>query len=126
MQPTTQPGETMTDMPYGLCADGMGIALRALGTLGRPILITEMGCADAGDAVRTELIDTYMPVVGGDGERGTERGGIWGHQCPGWRVAVGRGSCVIIAWFWGGRGGGGGRRVRDAGGLSDVVLRASS
>ena len=58
------PGETMTDMPYALWADGLLVALDEVSRLGIPIYITETGVADAGDEVRPVMIESYMSKVG--------------------------------------------------------------
>lgn len=65
LTPTCQPGETMTDMPYGLHAKGIRKALDYFRPLGIPFYLTELGVADRGDAVRRRMVETYMPEVGG-------------------------------------------------------------
>jgi len=53
----------MTDMPYSLYAEGLLVACHRIGTLGIPIYITETGVADAGDALRPQMIQSYMAAI---------------------------------------------------------------
>ena len=78
LTPTCQPGETMTDMPYGLHAKGIRKALDYFRPLGIPFYLTELGVADRGDAVRRRMIETYMPEVGGLNCCALRRGSLLG------------------------------------------------
>lgn len=50
----------MTDMGYNLYGPGMYDALKYWSTLGKPLYITETGCADASDAFRSKFIKSYF------------------------------------------------------------------
>jgi beta-glucosidase/6-phospho-beta-glucosidase/beta-galactosidase len=63
LMPCSNPGETMTDMPYSLYAEGLLMAVHAVSKLGVPIYITETGAADAGDDVRAECVESYMAAI---------------------------------------------------------------
>jgi beta-glucosidase/6-phospho-beta-glucosidase/beta-galactosidase len=63
LAPTCNPGETMTDMPYAVYPAGLSIALQGASALGVPLYITETGIADAGDARRALMVDSYMAEV---------------------------------------------------------------
>lgn len=52
-------------MPYGLYPPGIRKALEFFKPLGVPLYLTEIGVADKGESVRRELIETYLPEVGG-------------------------------------------------------------
>ncbi len=63
LQPLPYPGETMTDMDYGMYPEGIYRAIRRISKLGVPIIITENGIADAKDNRRAKFIDTYLYAV---------------------------------------------------------------
>lgn len=53
-------GETPTDMPYSIYAEGFYLALKQLSKLGKPIYVTENGIADAKDDRRELFIRRYL------------------------------------------------------------------
>ncbi|MEZ5009004.1 MAG: family 1 glycosylhydrolase [Chitinophagales bacterium] len=63
LQPLPFPGETMTDMDYGMYPEGIYRAIKRISELGKPIFITENGLADAEDNRRAEFIDKYLYAV---------------------------------------------------------------
>jgi beta-glucosidase len=59
--PILRPGQVATDMPYAIYAEGLWRALHRGATLGRPIIVTENGVADAADDGRRKLwIERYI------------------------------------------------------------------
>lgn len=63
-------------MPYALHAEGLITTCEAISTLGIPIYITETGCADAGDTVRPQMIQSYMAAVEETVRRGVDLRGV--------------------------------------------------
>ncbi|KAK9837706.1 hypothetical protein WJX74_003498 [Apatococcus lobatus] len=61
------PGETMTDMPFPLYAEGLYEAIADLSKAGVPLYVTESGVADnhgrSDKALRQKYLDTYLPEV---------------------------------------------------------------
>jgi beta-glucosidase len=56
----TRPGDVMTDMPYPLYPEGLYRALHLVAGLGKPIIVTENGIADARDDRRETFIRRYL------------------------------------------------------------------
>ena len=63
LEPIPFPGETMTDMDYGMYPEGIYRAIKRISELGVPIIITENGLADDKDDRRAEFIDKYLYAV---------------------------------------------------------------
>ncbi len=61
--PRPFPGETMTDMDYGMYPEGIYRAIKRISELKVPIIITENGIADDKDDRRAEFIDKYLYAV---------------------------------------------------------------
>ena len=57
------PGETPTDMDYTMYPEGFYRAIKEISVLGKPIVITENGVADADDDIRGEFIRKYLYAV---------------------------------------------------------------
>lgn len=57
------PGETMTDMDYGIYPDGFYKAIDLVSRLGVPIYVTETGIADSKDDRRAAFLDAYMGQI---------------------------------------------------------------
>ncbi|MCF8258015.1 MAG: glycoside hydrolase family 1 protein [Flavobacteriales bacterium] len=57
------PGETPTDMTYTIYPEGLYRAIQEISVLGRPIIITENGIADAKDDRRGDFIRRYIYAV---------------------------------------------------------------
>ena len=56
-----RPGQTATDMPYAIYAEGFYRAIKQISTLNKPIYITENGVADAkDDGRRAQWISRYL------------------------------------------------------------------
>jgi beta-glucosidase len=58
-----RPGDVMTDMPYAVYPEGLYRALRDVAALGKPIMVTENGIADARDDRRATFIRRYLHAV---------------------------------------------------------------
>ena len=63
-QPRGKPGETMTDMPFPLYANGIYEGLAKYSPLGVPLYITETGIPDSKEDRRAEMFNTYFPQAG--------------------------------------------------------------
>jgi beta-glucosidase len=57
------PNETQTDMAYTIYPEGLYRAIQEISVLGKPIIITENGIADAKDDRRGEFIRKYLYAV---------------------------------------------------------------
>ena len=57
------PNETSTDMAYTMYPEGLYRAIQEISVLGKPIIITENGVADATDAIRGDFIKKYLYAV---------------------------------------------------------------
>lgn len=58
-----RPGAPLNDLGWELWPEGLERALRAVGRLGRPVLITENGVADAKDALRPRAIVEFAEAL---------------------------------------------------------------
>ena len=63
LEPIPFPGETMTDMDYGIYPEGIYRAIKRISELKVPIIITENGIADDKDDRRALYIDRYLYAV---------------------------------------------------------------
>jgi len=63
LEPMMYPGETPTDMDYGMYPEGIYRAIKRISQLGVPIIITENGLADDIDNRRANFIDSYLYAV---------------------------------------------------------------
>jgi len=63
LEPIAFPGETMTDMDYGMYPEGIYRAIKRISELNVPIVITENGIADDKDNRRADFIDQYLYAV---------------------------------------------------------------
>ncbi len=63
LEPIAYPGETMTDMDYGMYPEGIYRAIKRISKIGVPIIITENGIADDKDDRRADFIDRYLYAV---------------------------------------------------------------
>ena len=56
----TRPGQIVTDFPYATYPEGFYRAIKRMGTIGLPIIITENGIPDNRDDRRADWIRRYM------------------------------------------------------------------
>ena len=57
---TARAGATVNDLGWEIWAEGLGLAVREAARLGKPVLITEHGAADAHDQWRPKLIEDAL------------------------------------------------------------------
>lgn len=82
LSPTCYAGETTSDFGQGLWPSGFKAAIRRAGReLKVPVIVTETGVPDGGDAIRAEWADSYLGALEellqeeGEEERGRSGGG---------------------------------------------------
>lgn len=69
--------DVMTDMPYPLYPEGLYRALRTVGRLGKPIIVTENGIADARDDRRDTFIRRYLYALSAARREGVDVRGYY-------------------------------------------------
>ncbi len=67
-----KPQEIHTSVAYSLYPEGMYLAIKLLGKLNVPIIITETGVSDADDTIRPEMIRTYLYAISKAIEEGAD------------------------------------------------------
>ncbi len=67
----------MTDMHYAIYPEGFYRAIKQMGTLGKPVIITENGLADAEDSRRNLFIRRYLYAMAKAKDEGVDVRGYY-------------------------------------------------